>query len=99
MLNEFNEVVELSDDTNIQDLFGNNNKNIELLEELLQVKIITRGESLSITGEEEPVQHTTAVLNELILTVKRGIHIDGRDIAQAVKNAKKRNTYLLSYLI
>lgn len=60
MLNEFNEVVELSDDTNIQDLFGNNNKNIELLEELLQVKIITRGESLSITGEEEPVQHTTA---------------------------------------
>ncbi|MGJ0463673.1 PhoH family protein, partial [Listeria monocytogenes] len=57
MLNEFNEVVELSDDTNIQDLFGNNNKNIELLEELLQVKIITRGESLSITGEEEPVQH------------------------------------------
>lgn len=42
MLNEFNEVVELSDDTNIQDLFGNNNKNIELLEELLQVKIITR---------------------------------------------------------
>ncbi|EAD2139122.1 PhoH family protein [Listeria monocytogenes] len=95
MLNEFNEVVELSDDTNIQDLFGNNNKNIELLEELLQVKIITRGESLSITGEEEPVQHTTAVLNELILTVKRGIHIDGRDIAQAVK--MQRNGTLIYF--
>ncbi|EIA20312.1 PhoH family protein, partial [Listeria fleischmannii subsp. coloradonensis] len=53
MQNEsYNEIIELNEMTDGRDLFGNNDANIDILEDSLQVKIVTRGGDVSITGNE-----------------------------------------------
>ncbi len=89
MQNEsYNEIIELNEMTDGRDLFGNNDANIDVLEDSLQVKIVTRGGDVSITGTEEAVSETKHVILALIDVLKKGVHIDGRDVAQAIKMEK-----------
>ncbi|WP_239253991.1 PhoH family protein [Listeria ilorinensis] len=89
MQNEvYQETIELNDAVEAVELFGNGDANITILEELLGVKIVTRGEGLTVSGDESDVLQTKAVIQALIDVLKQGIHIDGRDVTQAVKMAQ-----------
>ncbi|WP_099221186.1 PhoH family protein [Listeria costaricensis] len=89
MQNEvYQETIELNDAVEAVELFGNGDANLAILEELLRVKIVTRGESVTVSGEEADVMQTKAVIGALIDVLKQGIHIDGRDVTQAVKMAQ-----------
>ncbi|WP_163653066.1 PhoH family protein [Listeria sp. PSOL-1] len=87
-MQNYNEVVELRDATYARDLFGNNDTNIAVIEEALDVQLVSRGEAITITGTEEAVKKAKRVILALIDVVEKGIHIDGRDVTQATKMEK-----------
>lgn len=70
-------------------LFGNSDGNLKIIEQELQVSIITRGESLTITGQPEQLQLAGKVIDKLLEVIKKGIAISQRDVSYAVKLVKK----------
>lgn len=70
-------------------LLGMNDRNVELLEEQLDVGIFIRGEKWTIEGEEEAVALTEAIIAQLIRVIRKGITIDTRDVASALEMAKQ----------
>ncbi|NMD70661.1 PhoH family protein [Bacillus sp. DNRA2] len=70
-------------------LFGNSDGNLKIIEQELQVSIITRGESLTITGQPEQLHLAGKVIDKLLEVIKKGIAISQRDVSYAVKLVKK----------
>lgn len=70
-------------------LLGMKDANIKLIEETFKVQIITRGEIIQITGEEEAKKNATALLSELLKVIRKGINIDLRDVATAIEMVNK----------
>lgn len=89
MQNEnYKEVVKLEAQIDARDLFGNNDSHLQIMEEALDIQLVTRGEEISIQGEEGNVHLAKEIWQMCINLLKSGVHIDGRDIAQAIKMAK-----------
>ncbi len=70
-------------------LFGNADANLKMIEEELGVAIITRGETVSITGDEDQVLLASQILERLMIVLKKGIHISQRDVLYAIQMAQK----------
>ncbi len=70
-------------------LLGMKDANIKLIEDTFQVQIITRGEVIQITGNEENKNHATALVSELLKVIRKGINIDLRDVATAIEMVNK----------
>ncbi|GGE74479.1 PhoH family protein [Priestia taiwanensis] len=72
-------------------LFGTNDKHLKILEDQLHVSIVTRGEGVSVSGDEEKVSLVEEVLKHLLLVIRKGISISERDVAYAISLALKGN--------
>ncbi|MBU5265888.1 PhoH family protein [Virgibacillus proomii] len=70
-------------------LFGNNDKNLHQLEQLLDISITTRGELLHVSGEEQAVTLVQDILLALLSVIRKGLTITERDVVYAVDLAKK----------
>lgn len=70
-------------------LFGTEDRNLKMLEEKLKLSIVTRGESLSVSGEEETLLHAEAVLMSLLKVIRKGASISERDVVYAVDLAQR----------
>jgi phosphate starvation-inducible protein PhoH and related proteins len=70
-------------------LFGNNDKYLHQLEELLDVSITTRGELVHVSGEEQTVTLVQDILSALLSVIRKGLTITERDVVYAVDLAKK----------
>lgn len=70
-------------------LLGNGDANIKIMEQELNVSIITRGESVFVSGEPEQVEMVSSVLTELLNIIKKGINIGQRDVMYALQMVKK----------
>lgn len=70
-------------------LFGANDKHLKLLESLLDVSIISRGEVVSVSGDAQAISLVQDILITLLNVIKKGITISERDIVYAVDLAKK----------
>lgn len=70
-------------------LFGNADVNLKLIEQELGVSIITRGETVSLSGDEENASLAGQILDRLIFVIKKGINISERDVLYAIQMAKK----------
>ena len=71
-------------------LIGMSDGNLTLIEESFNVRIITRGEIVQITGEDdEKKQLATDVLVALLHVIRKGTNIDTRDVASAIEMANK----------
>ena len=71
-------------------LIGMSDGNLTLIEEALNVRIITRGEVVQITGEDEHnKQLAKEVLQALLYVIRKGTNIDQRDVASAIEMANK----------
>lgn len=84
----YKETVELNEGIDVRDLFGNQDAHLNVLEESLAVSLVSRGGEILISGEEENVKQARHVIAALLAALKRGNHLDGRDVAQAVKMEK-----------
>jgi phosphate starvation-inducible PhoH-like protein len=69
-------------------LLGNSDQNLKIFEQELEVSIITRGESVSLSGDEESVNLAGQVLDKLMFVIRKGIMISQRDVLYAIQMAK-----------
>ncbi|WHX99357.1 PhoH family protein [Neobacillus sp. DY30] len=70
-------------------LLGNADSNLKIIEEELQVSIVTRGESVSLSGDEDRVVLASQILDKLIFVIRKGVTISQRDILSAIQMAQK----------
>ncbi|OLS41648.1 PhoH family protein [Bacillus sp. MRMR6] len=70
-------------------LLGNTDSNLKVLEEELGVSVVTRGESVSLSGDEEKVGIASQILDKLIFVIRKGVTISQRDVLYAVQMADK----------
>ncbi|WP_129727304.1 MULTISPECIES: PhoH family protein [Bacillaceae] len=66
-------------------LFGVNDANLKLIEQELQVSIITRGGSVRVSGTDEQVQLVEEILQRLLAVIRKSVTITERDVAYAVQ--------------
>ena len=70
-------------------LFGNSDMNLKVIEKELGVTIVTRGETVNLSGLPEKVETARAVLEKLLAVVRKGITIGERDVIYALQMAEK----------
>lgn len=81
--------VQLENPTVAITLLGNSDTNLKIIEQELDVSIITRGESVSLSGEEEKVSLAAQILDRLIFVIRKGVNISQRDVLYAIQMAQK----------
>jgi phosphate starvation-inducible protein PhoH and related proteins len=70
-------------------LFGNSDANLKLVERELEISIVTRGETVNLSGSPDKVKMASAVLEKLLAVVRKGINISERDVMYAIQMAEK----------
>jgi phosphate starvation-inducible protein PhoH and related proteins len=70
-------------------LLGNADTNLKIIEEELEVSIVTRGESVGVSGDEERVDLASQILDKLIFIIRKGVTISQRDVLSAIQMAQK----------
>jgi len=70
-------------------LFGNNDVHLKRIEDELGVSIVTRGEDLSVSGDDGIVQLVEDILKHLLLVIRKGITISERDVIYAIQMGKE----------
>ncbi|MBT2636499.1 MULTISPECIES: PhoH family protein [unclassified Bacillus (in: firmicutes)] len=81
--------IQLANPTEAISLFGNADMNLKLIEQELGVSIVTRGESVGISGPEDKVALAQAVLVNLLAVIRKGISISQREAVYAIQMAEK----------
>ena len=62
MPSEIQVVIELSNNAEAFNLFGSYDENLALLEDALNVKLVARGNVITVSGEEKQVEHAEKIL-------------------------------------
>ncbi|MBA4535871.1 PhoH family protein [Bacillus aquiflavi] len=70
-------------------LFGVSDSNLKIIEQQLQVSIVTRGETVNVFGDHEHVELVCHVLEKLLHVIRKGINISQRDVTYAIQMAQK----------
>ncbi|MFS0780869.1 PhoH family protein [Bacillus sp. 1P06AnD] len=70
-------------------LLGISDSNLKVLENELNVSVITRGERISVGGDSDDVENAFAIIRALLAVIRRGIKISTRDVGYAVELSKK----------
>lgn len=66
-------------------LLGISDSNMKLIEENLQVQIITRGETVRIVGNDDGKEKARQLVEQLLRVIRKGININQRDVAAAIE--------------
>ena len=69
-------------------LFGIADQNIKLIEEDLDISLVFRGDTISISGSAENRMSAYKVIEQLIKVIRKGININQRDVATAIEMVK-----------
>jgi len=83
--------VQLDDSNEAISLFGVQDANLKRIEEEMQVSIISRGETVVVSGSTENVQLVEEMLKKLLNIIRKNISISERDVVYAVQLAKKNS--------
>ncbi|GIN89657.1 PhoH family protein [Siminovitchia terrae] len=81
--------IQLDSDDEAPVLFGNGDSNLKMLEDAFGVKIVTRGETLNVTGTPEAAVLAEETIKQLLVVIRSGIRIGPRDTAYAAQMAKQ----------
>jgi len=82
-------VIQLSGNSEAFNLFGSYDENLALLEDGLNVKLVARGDSITISGEEKEVKEAQKLLEYLITKVRKGQRVTAQDVSIAVRNLRE----------
>ncbi|WP_281864327.1 PhoH family protein [Planomicrobium okeanokoites] len=69
-------------------LLGISDNHMTLIEEALDIQIITRGEIIKLSGSEDGKATGKLLIEQLLKVIRKGINIDQRDIVSAIEMAK-----------
>ncbi|WP_377888437.1 PhoH family protein [Alkalihalobacillus sp. R86527] len=75
--------MQLENSNEAQTLFGPGDEHLKIIEEALQVSLVTRGEGISVKGSDDAVEMVKDVMSTLQSLIKRGASISGRDVVYA----------------
>ncbi|MBU8770395.1 MULTISPECIES: PhoH family protein [Cytobacillus] len=81
--------LQLEDPNEAIALLGNSDANLKVIEQELNVSIVTRGESVYVSGEMDKVELVGKVLDKLLYVIRKGINISQRDVMYALQMAHK----------
>lgn len=70
-------------------LFGTEDRNLKMMEEKLQLSIVTRGETVNVSGDPEALQLAEIVFMALLKVIRKGASISERDVVYAIELGKK----------
>ncbi|PGL72498.1 PhoH family protein [Bacillus sp. AFS055030] len=70
-------------------LFGTNDKHLEIIENLLDVKIVSRGQSVQVSGTNEDVKTVEQIIQALLEVIRNGVSITPRDVTYSIQMAKE----------
>lgn len=70
-------------------LFGTNDSNLKLLENELNVTIISRGEKIQVGGDEPNVERADEILQALLTIIRKGIKVGPKEVSYAVQLSEK----------
>ena len=70
-------------------LFGNQDVHLKRIEEELNVSIVTRGETVNVSGDVKQVELVDSVIQNLLEVIRKGITISERDVIYAIQLAKE----------
>lgn len=80
--------IKINDPSEAASLHGTSDKNFSLIEEQFNVRIISRGDSLTIVGEPEQLTKAESVLQSLLTLIRKGVQINDRDTVAAIEMAE-----------
>ncbi len=66
-------------------LLGISDGNMKVIEQELNIQIITRGESIRITGDPSKQKIGKQLIEQLLLVIRKGININQRDVSTAIE--------------
>jgi len=69
-------------------LFGTHDENLKAVEQEFGVKIVTRGDSLKLQGDDGPIESASRLIEELLLTLRSGGVVKKHEILYAIKAVK-----------
>ncbi|MCM3735652.1 PhoH family protein [Bacillus cytotoxicus] len=72
-------------------LFGVNDAHLKIIENELEVSIVTRGESVRVSGTDEAVALVEGILQQLLAVIRKGISISERDVTYAIQLGRQGN--------
>jgi phosphate starvation-inducible PhoH-like protein len=78
-----------------RELFGEHEKNLKIINSILEVEIFTRGNILSISGNHRNINDAKILIQQLIELVKRGISLTRSDIELSARLIQEDNTISL----
>lgn len=81
--------LEIKDQNELQALFGPNDIHLQRLEEKLEVQLVTRGDSISVTGEGSRLQLVQSILQTLLILIRKGASLSERDVIYAIQLAER----------
>ncbi|PGS48324.1 PhoH family protein [Bacillus sp. AFS041924] len=70
-------------------LFGTNDKHLEIIENLLDVKIVSRGQSVQVSGTNENVKIVEQIIDSLLEVIRNGVSITSRDVTYSIQMANE----------
>ena len=66
------------------ELFGVNDSNLKILETELDVRIVSRGETMSVTGSQENLEKADEILRALLAIIRKGIKVGPREVVYSI---------------
>ena len=66
------------------ELFGVNDSNLKILESELAVKIVSRGETISVSGLQESLEKADEILQALLAIIRKGIKIGPGEVVYSI---------------
>ncbi|MFO7815779.1 MAG: PhoH family protein [Halanaerobiales bacterium] len=72
-----------------RNVFGNKDKNIKIMEDRLNVKILARGSSVKLKGNKNNIKLAKRVVNEMVKLARNGKNIDERQVKYAIELLRK----------
>ncbi|MFW6007560.1 MAG: PhoH family protein [Halanaerobiales bacterium] len=94
-MTEVENEITIKDYQTARNLSGKKEQNLKMMESKLDIKLIARGNSIKIVGENDKVEIATRIINELIKLTSKN-HLDQRKIEYAVKLLKRDPSINLS---
>ncbi|SET63843.1 phosphate starvation-inducible protein PhoH [Salinibacillus kushneri] len=80
--------IELASPDEALSLFGTEDRNLKQIEEFLPVTIVTRGQTVQVSGHEKHVKIVEEVLHAILHIIRKGITISERDVIYGIELAK-----------
>lgn len=87
--------VRLQSDAEARNLLGKHDENMKLIEKSLDIHSVLRAEILRLTGSSDAVEKAARVIEELLISIREGVHIKKHDLNYAIKSIKEDKKFKL----